>query len=62
MGCLSGVLFVPIFSFSLFLAMLVPGAPTAELDHPAKVRLSYLGSWAGEFYGNGGRLRWRCKS
>ena len=62
MGCLSGVLFVPIFSFSLFLAMLVPGAPSAELDYPAKVRLSYLGSWADKWYGNGGRLSWRCKS
>ena len=56
-GCLSGVLLVAIFSlFFVLLAMLVPGAPSAELDYPAKVRPSYLRSWADKWYENGGRL------
>ena len=52
-----GVLLVAIFSlFWMLLAMLVPGAPSAELEYPAKVSPSYLRSWADKFYENGGRL------
>ena len=49
-----------IYFFLNILVTLVPGTPSAELDCPAKVISSYLRSWVGQWYGNGGRLSWRC--